>query len=239
MENNYLKLIPDEISIIMFSYLDNNYYLDNLYKEYKLDMEKVFMCKYQDLHKVIKQINGDLLSHQIINWKILYKDMEHINYNIIEKILNGDKLKIVDMIEFDIEDKLKLLHPSTFDIIYTCLFTNVNSESHKRRNLIDSPYLMMYLYINMRLCKTELINSLTYQNRKNSLIEHFKVLLMAVFISYNLDCDANEFVMFGRVIIPATYSSHKLLLDTVLMNPDNDNFYQKVYNYCLSKTRTA
>ena len=236
MENNYLKLIPEELSILIFSYLNNNYYLNNLYEEYKIDIEKVFMYKYNTLHKIIKEINESLLSHQIINWEILYKDMEHINYETIKEILNGDKLKINDMIEFDIEDKLGLLHPSTFDIIYTCLFTKVNSDSYKMRNLIDSPYLMMYLYINMRLCKIELMYK--YMDSTNdNIIQQFKVLLIGIFISYNLDCDVNQFVMLGRRIIPTLYNTYKSILDNVLINPDNDNFYQKVYDYCLSNTR--
>ena len=237
MENNYLKLIPEELSILIFSCLSNNYYLNNLYEEYKSSVEELFMYKYNTLYKVIKEMHKKLYN-KTIDWETLYKDMDHINYNIIEKILNGDVSTVSNMIDFNLEDKLGLLNSSTFDIIYTCLFTKVNVGYYYycTKSFVDSPYLMMYMYINTRLFTPELVTNLILEcGDDNKLIQNFKLVLISAFMSYALNYKIHEDIIFTREFVCNLYNTFSITLDKVLINPDNDNFYQKVYDYCLSK----
>ena len=206
MENTYFEIVPEELSVIIFSYVDNNYLITSL--NY-VNIEKVFQNKYNNLYIMINLLKKDkeLNIYRYIKdenfWNILYSDMECLNYNKIIQILEGEKL-----VSLEIGDAIILIEKMTIDVIYTCLLYNKK-----------------IVYINVRSIKNlEMI----CENIGASLFDNFKI----IYKYFNFDIISKclyECFDFSNYDMIAEEDIHDLIIDGVGASYDLFLDYTKLF----------
>ena len=237
---NYITILPEELILQTVIYLDNDYIINTFNDFLQLDIEKLFQVKYTALYTAIRKlINLKLLSE--IDYIILYKDIQHINYDTIENILNNTDSRIFHLINFDIEDKIEILSPKTFDVIYTCLLSNVSlfnvcvtDIKSRLSEKIKNPYMTMYIYLDLTILNAN--NTDSYLEWNGSLIKFFRFLLMTSFINkYYIKNKEHDILLKSQYKNILYLSSNHAIFDKFFTNPLNDGYYKKFFKYCKHK----
>lgn len=223
-ENNYFNILPEELLIIISSYLDNEYFITNLYELMNIDIKKLFMYKYKELYKCIRE-NHDIIISVIINYFDLYKDMNRLNYVTITKILEKN-----EMLRLYVGYWPYIISGPTINIIYTCLLSklplkitcseNINITYKdimiKMNKIFKNDYASMYLYLN-----TSNIGSFIND------LETLKSVMTIMFIYYHFDKDMykNILPVFGLLL------KDSRTIDTISKESLHDNYYQQLYDH--------
>ena len=144
MESTYLGTIPQELSVIILSYLDNNYLINNLNYLNYVNIEEIFRNKYNKLYVMISKLSKDkeLNICRYIKeenfWKTLYSDIECLDYDKITRIIENE-----EPVHPEIDDMIALMNKISVDVIYTCLlynkrviYENINANSLENLKMV-------------------------------------------------------------------------------------------------------
>ena len=231
--DNYIKLLPEELTTQIVLYLDNDYVIDTFNNFIKLNIESLFRIKYNSLYTISKKLK--ILNN--ISYTTLYKDMQNINYIIIENILNSQTIGIYNMENFDIEDRLGILSPVTFDIIYTCLLSTIRIDDlhvldikNDICKVFENPYTAMYIYLDLIMLKNKTTNS------KIKLMFRFNLMYILInkyFLKHNND----QYFKISHDYMLELELTHYDFLRSLLINPLNNNYYKNYFHYYKLKVR--
>ena len=234
MENTYLSEIPEELYIIILSYLPH----DDIYKltEHRdIHPMDIFILNYNELHIIIKKFPN---YYSAIDWDVIFDDMKHIEYNKLIESLNDDS------IEFNIEDKLNVISFDTFNIIYTYLLRNEKfllEVIHMMNEAIyksDYHSLYIYLYIRKR-AKLEDILERIQNNPSTKNIELFLIGCAFMAARYELLDDIDKFRKIANLkklidTIFDSFHNNREKVEGALKNSLNGDYFYKLFTYFIS-----
>ena len=236
--NNYLTQLLPELNIIILTYLDNVNI--NLQEFDNVDIEYLFQYKYNKLYTNIVQVKDNFNN---INWKTIYLDMTYINYQDLINIFTDSNL----IIKFDIEDKLGIIDPHTFDIIYTSILKRIKDplkildekDSLYLKFILDKhiklEYNSMYIYLMIYYLNIIESNVCDFMVKEGQL-KIFTTFTMVSFIIHLQPIEYSKVSDNPKILtmleLPfIIYNSFKGDIDLILKNKLNNEYYQRVFDF--------